>query len=116
MRQFSLVLFLSCVGLLSGKQFITTLVDGDGLTWMLLSMLITLVPIVVVGLVARFMTGLSYSTLCGMLAGSMTDAAALTFAQNVTGSEKPTLAYASVYPMAMILRVIIIQVMIVCFT
>lgn len=116
MRQFSLVLFLACVGLLSGKQFISTLVDGDGLTWMLLSMLITLVPVLVVGLVARFVTKLSYSTLCGMLAGSMTDAAALTFAQNVTGSEKPTLAYASVYPMAMILRVIIIQVMIVCFT
>jgi len=116
MRQFSLVLFLACVGLLSGKQFISTLVDGDGLTWMLLSMLITLIPVVVVGLVARFVTKLSYSTLCGMLAGSMTDAAALTFAQNVTGSEKPTLAYASVYPMAMILRVIIIQVMIVCFT
>jgi len=116
MRQFSLVLFLACVGLLSGKQFVSTLVDGDGLTWMLLSILITLIPVLVVGLVARFVAKLSYSTLCGMLAGSMTDAAALTFAQNVTGSEKPTLAYASVYPMAMILRVIIIQVMIVCFT
>jgi putative transport protein len=116
MRQFSLVLFLACVGLLSGKQFVTTLVDGDGLTWMLLAMLITLIPVLVVSLVARFFTKLSYSTLCGMLAGSMTDAAALTFAQNVTGSEKPTLAYANVYPMAMILRVIIIQIMIVCFT
>jgi putative transport protein len=115
MRQFSLVLFLACVGLLSGKQFVTTLVEGDGLTWMLLAMLITLIPVLVVGLVARFVMKVSYSTLCGMLAGSMTDAAALTFAQNVTGSEKPTLAYASVYPMAMILRVIIIQVMIVCF-
>ena len=116
MRQFSLVIFLACVGLLSGKQFVSTLVEGDGLTWVLLSMLITLIPVLVVALVARFFTKLSYSTLCGMLAGSMTDAAALTFAQNITGSEKPTLAYASVYPMAMILRVIIIQIMVVCFT
>jgi putative transport protein len=112
MREIGIVLFLACVGLNAGDRFIETLTDGDGLYWMGLATLITFAPLLIVAVVARVFMKQNYLSLCGMLAGSMTDPPALAFAVNMNDSDAPTVAYATVYPLTMILRVIAAQVMI----
>lgn len=112
LREVGISLFLACVGLKSGDRFIATLTQGDGLKWMALAALITVLPLLVVGLVARVFLKLNYLSLCGLLAGSMTDPPALAFVTQMTGSEGPSIAYASVYPLTMFLRVIFAQVMV----
>jgi putative transport protein len=112
MREIGIVLFLACVGLRAGGQFVNTLVQGDGFRWMLLGACITLIPLLVVALIARIFMKLNYASLCGVLAGSMTDPPALAFAGQVTGSEAPYVSYATVYPLTMLLRVIGAQALI----
>lgn len=106
MREIGIVLFLACVGIRAGGQFVNTLLQGDGIKWMLYGSLITLLPILVVALFARLFWKLNYASLCGVLAGSMTDPPALAFAGQVTGSEVPYVSYATVYPLTMLLRVV----------
>lgn len=106
LREIGIVLFLACVGLRSGEQFLSTLLEGEGLYWVLMGALITFVPIMLVGLVGRAVYKLNYLTLCGLLAGSMTDPPALAFAGTVTGSDAPSVSYATVYPLTMLLRVL----------
>jgi putative transport protein len=115
LREVGIVLFLACVGLQSGDRFVETLVQGDGLKWMAFASLITLVPLVVVGFVARIFQKTNFLTLCGLLAGSMTDPPALSFAGSVTNSDEPTVAYAAVYPLTMILRVLLAQLIVLFF-
>ncbi len=114
-REIGIVLFLSCVGLHSGERFVDTLVHGDGIKWMLLAMLITVVPLLVVGCVGRIALRMNYVTLCGLLAGSMTDPPALAFANTVSGSDAPSISYATVYPLTMLLRVVCAQVLVLLF-
>jgi putative transport protein len=109
LREVGIVLFLACVGLRAGDQFVATLVNGDGLRWMAWATLITLVPLLVVALVARAIYRVNYLSLCGLLAGSMTDPPALAFATNITGSDAPNVSYATVYPLVMLLRVLSAQ-------
>ncbi len=109
LREVGIVLFLACVGLRAGDQFLATLVNGDGLRWMAWATLITLVPLLVVALVARAVYRVNYLSLCGLLAGSMTDPPALAFATNITGSDAPNVSYATVYPLVMLLRVLSAQ-------
>ena len=111
LREIGIVLFLSCVGIKAGGHFIDAVVHGDGLLWMLCAALITLIPLVVVGLIGRLAFKLNYLTLCGLLAGSMTDPPALAFANAITPSEAPALAYATVYPLVMCLRVLSPQIL-----
>jgi putative transport protein len=111
-RELGIILFLACVGLKSGDQFVATLLHGDGLRWMALAALITLLPLVIVALAGRVFFKMNYLNLCGLLAGSMTDPPALAFAGSVTGSEAPTVAYATVYPLTMILRILAAQVLV----
>ncbi|MFC3914134.1 putative transporter [Pseudaeromonas sharmana] len=107
LRELGIVLFLSVVGLKAGGNFIQTLVDGDGLLWMLFGATITFTPLILVGVLARTLGQMNYLTLCGMLSGSMTDPPALAFANNLyPQSEAPALAYATVYPMVMFLRIL----------
>jgi putative transport protein len=115
LREVGIVLFLACVGLQSGDRFVETLVQGDGLKWMAFASLITLVPLVVVGFVARVFQKTNFLTLCGLLAGSMTDPPALAFAGNVSNSDEPTVSYAAVYPLTMILRVLLAQLIVLLF-
>ncbi len=115
LREVGIALFLACVGLRSGDRFVATLVQGDGLTWLGLAALITLVPLLVVGLVARVFLKLNYLSLCGLLSGSMTDPPALAFVTQLTGSEGPSIAYATVYPLTMFLRVLCAQFMVLYF-
>ena len=107
LRELGIVLFLSVVGLKAGGDFIHTLVAGDGLLWMLFGITITFVPLLVVSIIARVFGKMNYLTLCGMLSGSMTDPPALAFANNLyPQSEAPALAYATVYPLVMFLRIL----------
>ena len=112
LRETGIVLFLAAVGLGAGDVFVETLVHGDGLRWMACGAVVTILPILVVALVARAALRMNYLTLCGLLAGSMTDPPALSFATSVSGSEAPSLAYATVYPMTMILRVLSAQLLV----
>lgn len=107
LRELGIVLFLSVVGLKSGGDFIHTLTQGDGVSWIGYGVLITAIPLLMVGVLARMFTGMNYLTLCGMLAGSMTDPPALAFANSLHGSSgAAALSYATVYPLVMFLRII----------
>jgi putative transport protein len=112
LREIGLVLFLACVGLKSGSRFLEVLVSGSGFYWMAAGAILTFVPLVIIGLLGRKIFKLDYPTICGVLAGSMTDPPALAFATSITKSDQPLVAYAAVYPLVMILRVFIVQVLI----
>ena len=112
LREIGIVLFLGAVGLKAGSHFVETLMRGQGLSWMAYGALITAVPLVAVAIVGRVALRLDYLTLSGLLAGSMTDPPALSFANALAGSDGPSLAYATVYPLTMILRVVTAQVLV----
>ncbi|EFC2599389.1 putative transporter [Escherichia coli] len=116
LRELGIVLFLSVVGLKSGGDFIHTLVDGEGLSWIGYGALITAIPLITVGILARMLAKMNYLTMCGMLAGSMTDPPALAFANNLhPTSGAAALSYATVYPLVMFLRIITPQLLAVLF-
>ncbi|EPR6895097.1 putative transporter [Escherichia coli] len=116
LRELGIVLFLSVVGLKSGGDYIHTLVDGEGLSWIGYGALITAVPLITVGILARMLAKMNYLTMCGMLAGSMTDPPALAFANNLhPTSGAAALSYATVYPLVMFLRIITPQLLAVLF-
>jgi putative transport protein len=112
LREVGITLFLACVGLKSGGNFVTTLVHGDGVYWMLLATLITALPILLIGFVARVVYKLNYMSLCGLLAGSMTDPPALSFANQIASSDAPAITYASVYALVMFLRILTAQALV----
>ncbi|ANI30617.1 transporter [Yersinia entomophaga] len=116
LRELGIVLFLSVVGLKSGGDFINTLLYGDGLAWIGYGAMITAIPLLTVGILARILTKMNYLTLCGMLAGSMTDPPALAFANGLhPTSGAAALSYATVYPLAMFLRIMSPQILAVLF-
>ena len=116
LRELGIVLFLSVVGLKSGGDFVHTLTQGDGISWIGYGILITAIPLLTVGVLARVLVGMNYLTLCGMLAGSMTDPPALAFANGLHGtSGAAALSYATVYPLVMFLRIITPQLLTVLF-
>jgi putative transport protein len=112
LREVGITLFLAAVGLKSGEKFMQVLMGGDGLRWLLFGAAITAGPLVLVGLLARAWKKLNYAELCGLLAGSMTDPPALAFAQQTTASDAPAVAYATVYPLVMLLRVFTAQLIV----
>lgn len=114
-REIGIVLFLASVGLGAGQTFIKTLTEGAGLYWMLMGVAITLVPLIVVSLVARFYFRLNFLEICGLLSGSQTDPPALAFAHDVTGSDAPAVTYAAVYPLTTFMRIMVAQLLIVLF-
>ncbi len=112
LRELGIVLFLSVVGLKSGGQFFDTLLQGPGASWLLYGMLITLIPLLIVGTLARAFGRTNYLSLCGLLAGSMTDPPALAFANAMhPTSGAAALSYATVYPLVMFLRIIAPQLL-----
>ncbi len=116
LRELGIVMFLAVVGLNSGGDFIDTLIKGDGLTWIGYGMMMTFIPLFIVGLIARIFGKMNYLSLCGVLAGSMTDPPALAFANNIhPTSGAPALSYATVYPLAMFLRIISPQLLAILF-
>ncbi|WP_367300232.1 putative transporter [Hafnia alvei] len=116
LRELGIVLFLSVVGLKSGGNFVDTLLNGDGLSWIGYGILITAIPLLTAGILARTMAKMNYLTICGMLAGSMTDPPALAFANGLhPTSGAAALSYATVYPLAMFLRIMSPQLLAVIF-
>ncbi len=115
LRELGIVLFLSCVGLKSGTHFVETLINGQGFLWMAMGAIITLAPIMIISLIARGFLKLNFVSLCGLLAGSQTDPPALAFAHGMCGSEAPSIAYASVYPLTMVLRIVAAQLLVLFF-
>ncbi|HDH0711883.1 TPA: putative transporter [Klebsiella aerogenes] len=116
LRELGIVLFLAVVGLKSGGDFVDTLLHGEGLSWIAYGIFITAIPLLTVGILARMLAKMNYMTLCGMLAGSMTDPPALAFANNLHAtSGAAALSYATVYPLVMFLRIITPQLLAVLF-
>ena len=115
MRELGLTLFLACVGLKSGEKFLATLAKGDGLLWMACGLAVTLVPVLAGGIVGRLVLKLDFASLSGILAGSNTDPPALAFATGLDRSDTPTVAYATVYPMTLLLRILTAQVLTIVF-
>ena len=111
LRELGIILFLSCVGLRAGDQFVAVITHGEGLRWMLYASIITFVPLMTVAVIARAKYKLNYMSLCGLLAGSMTDPPALSYANSLGPSSAVSIAYATVYPLVMLLRVVSAQLM-----
>ncbi|MEY4099612.1 MAG: hypothetical protein RL300_783 [Pseudomonadota bacterium] len=112
LRELGIVLFLAVVGLKSGGQFFDTLLQGPGASWLLYGILITLIPLLIVGVLARAFGHINYLSLCGLLAGSMTDPPALAFANAMhPTSGAAALSYATVYPLVMFLRIVAPQLL-----
>ncbi|PHM73116.1 putative transporter [Xenorhabdus kozodoii] len=116
LRELGIVMFLAVVGLKSGGNFIDTLLYGEGLVWIGYGALITIIPLLAVSLLARIMVKMNYLSLCGVLAGAMTDPPALAFANGIhSTSGAAALSYATVYPLAMFLRIMSPQILAVIF-
>ena len=114
LREVGLAIFLASVGLASGNGFVDAVVGG-GYIWLLYSLIIAVVPLVLVGIYARLRYKMDFYTIMGVLSGSMTNPIALNYANSSAGSDMPAISYATVYPLAMFLRVIIAQMMIMMF-
>lgn len=112
LREIGLVLFLASVGIKAGATFADTVLQGNGLLYVACGFLITVLPILLVGVVARLKYGLNYFTLMGLIAGSTTDPPALAFANQVSGNDAPSVAYSTVYPLSMFLRILTAQLII----
>ena len=112
LREVGLALFLASVGIKAGENFIQTVVEGDGLLYVGIGFLITVIPLLIIGLVARWRHKLNYYTLIGLIAGSNTDPPALAYANQVSGNDAPAVGYSTVYPLAMFLRILSAQLLI----
>lgn len=112
LREIGIVLFLAVVGWKAGGNFLNTSLSNDGLAWIGYGAIITFIPLIVTGLVARIYGKLNYLSLCGLLAGSMTDPPALAFANGIKeGNGAAALSYATVYPLVMFCRIILPQIL-----
>ena len=112
LREIGLVLFLASVGIKAGAGFVNTVVDGDGLLYVLTGFLITIIPILIVGPIARMKYRLNYFTLAGMIAGTYTDPPALAYANSICSKEAPAVGYSTVYPLSMFLRIFTAQLIV----
>ena len=115
LREIGLVLFLASVGIKAGSNFWTTVVDGDGLTYVWVGFLITVIPLLIMGTIARLKFKFNYFTLMGVIAGSTTDPPALGYANQTANNDAPAVGYSTVYPLAMFLRILVAQAIILFF-
>jgi putative transport protein len=109
-RELCMIFFLGCVGLGAGEKFVETALSQQGVSWMLMGIITTMVPLLWVGIFARKQIKINYLTMCGMLSGNMTGPPALAIANKLTNSDSSSLAYANVYPMTMLSRILIVQI------
>ena len=106
LREIGIVLFLASVGIDAGANFVQTVVEGDGLLYVGCGFLITVIPLLIIGAIARLYYKVNYFTLMGFIAGSNTDPPALAYANQVTSSDAPAVGYSTVYPLSMFLRIL----------
>jgi len=97
------------VGLKAGAQFFAMVFSANGLVWLITAIFVTVVPLLTAGVVGRMWLKLNYMTIAGLIAGSMTDPPALAFANSISKSDAPSVAYATVYPLTMLLRIVAAQ-------
>ncbi len=116
LREVGIAIFLACVGLKSGGKFVEIFMSGQGTLWFAGGVLVTLIPLLLAAFYMRLKHRTNYLTLCGLLAGSMTDPPALAFANQITSSNAPVVAYASVYPLVMVLRILSAQILVIFFS
>ena len=112
LREVGIALFLASVGIKSGATFVETITSGDGLTYMLAGLLITVIPVFVVALIARKRHNMNYFSILGLVAGASTNPPALAFANSQTEHDAPAVAYSTVYPLTMFLRILTAQLMV----
>lgn len=112
LREVGLVLFLASVGIKAGGNFVQMVVEGDGLLYVGLGFLITIIPLLIMGMIARWHHRVNYYTLMGLIAGSNTDPPALAYANQISGNDAPAVGYSTVYPLAMFLRILTAQLLI----
>lgn len=115
LRAIGLALYLACLGLDSGPDFFATVVRPEGLTWLASGFAITVVPVLIVGIIALRALNLDYGTVCGMLSGAMANPMAMDYSRDTLGSDRPSVAYATVYPLSMFMRVILAQIILLIF-
>ena len=111
-REFGIALFFAAVGLMAGAKFFSTVFSPVGALWLFAGLFVTVPPLLVVGVFARAVLKMNFMALSGLLAGSMTDPPALAFASNISRSDAPTVSYATVYPLTMVLRILSAQVLV----
>ena len=115
LREIGLVLFLASVGIKAGASFFVTVFEGNGLYYVLTGFIITIIPILIVGTIARLRFKFNYFTIAGMLAGTYTDPPALAYANSICSKDAPALGYSTVYPLAMFLRILTAQMVVLFF-
>ena len=114
LREVGIALFLACVGLGAGEGFVHTVLYENGYHWIGYGFIITVLPLLIIGLIARKFFKLNYFTLMGVAAGAMTDPPALAYSNGVAGNDMPSVGYATVYPLTMFLRILTAQLLILC--
>ena len=112
LREVGLVLFLASVGIKAGENFVQMVVEGDGVLYVGLGFLITFIPLLITGIIARWHHRVNYFTLMGLIAGSNTDPPALAYANPISGNDAPAVGYSTVYPLTMFLRILTAQLLI----
>lgn len=115
LREIGLVLFLASVGIKAGEGFFETVVQGDGLKYVYTGFFITIIPLLIVGMIARWKYRFNYFTVIGMLAGACTDPPALAYANSICSKEAPSVGYSTVYPLTMFLRIFTAQIIVLFF-
>ena len=115
LREIGLVLFLASVGIKAGAGFFETVMEGDGLLYVLTGFLITIIPILIIGPIARWKFKFNYFTIAGMLSGTYTDPPALAYSNSICSREAPSLGYSTVYPLSMFLRILTAQLIVLFF-
>ncbi|MEG1611682.1 MAG: transporter, partial [Alistipes sp.] len=108
-------MYLACLGLDAGRHFFETVMRPEGAMWLVLGFAITFIPVVIVALLSLRFARLDFGSTAGILCGSMTNPMALNYANDTIEGDKPSVCYATVYPISMFLRVIIVQVMLMFF-
>jgi putative transport protein len=111
-REFGIALFFAAVGLMAGAKFFSTVFSPVGVLWLFAGLFVTVPPLLLVGVFARAVLKMNFVALSGLLAGSMTDPPALAFASNISRSDAPTVSYATVYPLTMVLRILSAQLLV----
>ena len=115
MRHAGIVLYLGCLGLASGGNFLETIIHGSGSLWVLLGFIITIVPVLIVGIITQQWVGKSFGETCGLLCGAMANPMALDFLEGKVKDDSHNVAYATVYPLGTFARIITAQIMIMLF-
>ena len=113
LRELGLCLFLASVGIAAGGRFVETILSANGATWVLYGFLITIIPLIIAVIIARGKFHLNYCTIMGLVAGATTDPPALGYANTTAGNDSPSVAYATVYPLTMFMRVLIAELIII---